>query len=93
MTSFDHALATVANYAGITRVGPTVASILGTLEIPLGVALAAIILGERLGPVQIVGGLLVLSAIVLLQFRRTRLRATSESARTDDADAIAAPAP
>lgn len=77
-------LATVANYSGITRVGPTVASILGTLEIPLGVALAAIVLGERLGPLQIVGGLLVLSAIVLLQFRRTRPRAT---------EAIVAPAP
>ncbi len=85
-------LATVANYAGISRVGPTVASILGTLEIPLGVALATIILGERLGPVQIVGGLLVLSAIVLLQFRRTRPRASSDRRREDDADAMVAPA-
>ncbi|MDQ6602780.1 MAG: DMT family transporter [Chloroflexota bacterium] len=68
-------LATVANYAGMTRVGPTIASILGTLEIPLGVVMATIILGERLGPVQVVGGLLVLSAIVLLQFRRVQSRA------------------
>jgi drug/metabolite transporter (DMT)-like permease len=63
-------LATVANYAGITRVGPTVASILGTMEIPLGVLFATLLLGERLFPVQIVGGLLVLSAVLLLQLRR-----------------------
>lgn len=86
-------LATVSNYAGITRVGPTVASILGTLEIPLGVALATIILGERLGIVQIVGGMLVLAAIVLLQFRRTRPRITSDHARNDDTDAMVVPAP
>ncbi|MGI8687289.1 MAG: DMT family transporter [Thermomicrobiales bacterium] len=85
-------LATVANYAGITRVGPTVASILGTLEIPLGVALATIVLGERLGPVQIIGGLLVLSAIVLLQFRRTRPHTPNDSLSKNDADAIVAPA-
>jgi len=85
-------LATVANYAGITRVGPTVASILGTLEIPLGVALATIVLGERLGPVQIVGGLLVLSAIVLLQFRRTRPRTPNDRRSKNDADATIAPA-
>ena len=86
-------LATVANYAGITRVGPTIASILGTLEIPLGVILATIILGERLGGVQIIGGLLVLSAIVLLQFRRTQPRVTSDPARHDDTDVMVAPAP
>ncbi|MCA1670483.1 MAG: DMT family transporter [Thermomicrobia bacterium] len=85
-------LATVANYAGITRVGPTVASILGTLEIPLGVALATIVLGERLGPVQIAGGLLVLSAIVLLQFRRTRPRVPRGNRSEDDAGATIAPA-
>jgi drug/metabolite transporter (DMT)-like permease len=86
-------LATVANYSGITRVGPTVASILGTLEIPLGVILATVILGERLGPVQIVGGLLVLSAIVLLQFRRTQSRATNDHARNEDTDVMVASAP
>lgn len=86
-------LATVSNYAGITRVGPTVASILGTLEIPLGVALATIILGERLGVLQISGGLLVLSAIVLLQFRRSRSPVTRDRAHTDDTDVMVAPVP
>ncbi|HEY8291207.1 MAG TPA: DMT family transporter [Thermomicrobiales bacterium] len=86
-------LATVSNYAGITRVGPTVASILGTLEIPLGVALATVILGERLGVVQIVGGLFVLSAIVLLQFRRSRSPVTRDHACHDDTDVMVAPVP
>ncbi|MCA1667430.1 MAG: DMT family transporter [Thermomicrobia bacterium] len=86
-------LATVMNYSGISRVGPTVASILGTLEIPLGVILATVVLGERLGPVQILGGLLVLSAIVLLQFRRPRPSAPSGNASKDDADAMIASAP
>lgn len=86
-------LATVANYAGMMRVGPTVASILGTLEIPLGVLLATIILGERLGVIQIAGGALVLSAILLLQARRGRSDTPTGSARDDEAEAIAVPAP
>ncbi len=69
---FASVLATVANYAGISRVGPTVASILGTMEIPLGVFLAAVLLGERLRPLQLVGGCFVLAAVVLLQWRRRR---------------------
>jgi drug/metabolite transporter (DMT)-like permease len=74
---FASVLATVMNYSGMTRVGPTVASIIGTLEIPLGVVLATLLLGERLGPVQIVGGALVVTAVVLLQLRRPGTRKTS----------------
>jgi drug/metabolite transporter (DMT)-like permease len=67
---FASVLATVMNYSGMTRVGPTVASIIGTLEIPLGVLMATLLLGERLGPVQIAGGACVVAAVLLLQLRR-----------------------
>lgn len=71
---FASVCATVSNYAGITRVGPTVASILGTMEIPLGILFATLLLGERLFPLQAVGGVLVLSAVLLLQIRRAGSR-------------------
>lgn len=88
-------LATVANYAGISRVGPTVASILGTMEIPLGVVIATLLLGERLFPLQVVGGLLVLSAVVLLQVRRASSRGASpEPGRAPDGpEGTVAPSP
>lgn len=86
-------LATVSNYAGISRVGPTVASILGTMEIPLGVFIATLLLGERLFPLQIVGGGLVLAAVLLLQMRRARSApATSKAARLiDEPEGVVSP--
>ena len=53
-------------FAGLTRVGPTRASTLSTLEPLVTVALAAIVLGERIEPVQMAGGALILTAVVLL---------------------------
>ena len=55
--------------AGLARVGPSTASIASTIEPPFTVALAWIVFGETLGPLQLVGGALVLSAVVLLQLR------------------------
>jgi len=59
-----------AFYAGIARVGPSTASILLTVEPALTVVLAAVVLNERLGPPQLVGGLLVLAAVLVLQLQR-----------------------
>ena len=56
-------------FAGLRRVGPTSASILATVEPLTTVILAGLVFGERLGPPQILGGLLVLSAVPLLQAR------------------------
>jgi drug/metabolite transporter (DMT)-like permease len=53
--------------AGMARVGPTVASILMTAEVPMGVTWAIVLLGERLQAIQLVGGALVVAAVVLLQ--------------------------
>jgi drug/metabolite transporter (DMT)-like permease len=56
--------------AGLARVGPSTASIASTIEPPFTVALAWIVFGETLGPLQLVGGAFVLSAVILLQLRR-----------------------
>ena len=55
---------------GVHRIGPSRATILGTVEPPVTIALSALVFGERLGPVQLVGAALVVSAIVILQLRR-----------------------
>jgi drug/metabolite transporter (DMT)-like permease len=57
----------LAFFAGLSRVGPSTASILCTVEPPMTVALALVVFGQGLGPVQLAGGALVLSAVVLLQ--------------------------
>jgi drug/metabolite transporter (DMT)-like permease len=53
-------------FAGLKRIGPTRASTLSTLEPLVTVTLAAIVLGERIAPVQMAGGALILAAVVLL---------------------------
>jgi drug/metabolite transporter (DMT)-like permease len=60
-------LAISTSMAGLARVGPTVTSILLTAEVPLAVTWATVLLGERLQTAQVVGGVLVVAAVVLLQ--------------------------
>ena len=59
-------------FAGLARVGPSVASILSTLEPVVTVALAATAFGESLGAVQVVGGALVLGAVLVMQWPTRR---------------------
>lgn len=54
-------------FAGLERVGPSAASILSTVEPVVTVGLAFAVFGEQLGPVQLVGGLLVLGAVVTVR--------------------------
>ncbi|HEY8584688.1 MAG TPA: DMT family transporter [Capillimicrobium sp.] len=56
-------------FAGLRRVGPTAAAILSTAEPLVTVALAFVVFGESLAPVQLLGGALVLAAVVVLQLR------------------------
>ncbi len=66
-------VASTAFFAGLERIGPSAASILSTFEPVATVALAALVLGELLAPLQVVGGVLVLLSVVLVQLRpRTR---------------------
>ena len=53
-------------FAGMARLGPTDASTLSTLEPVVTVVLAALVLDERLSAAQLVGGLLILAAVVVL---------------------------
>jgi drug/metabolite transporter (DMT)-like permease len=54
---------------GMARVGASTASIVSTVEPVVTVALAVALFGEALGPLQVVGGALVLAAVVALQSR------------------------
>ena len=54
-------------FAGLPRVGPTAASILSTLEPLVTVGLAFVVFAESLGPAQLAGGALVLSAVLAIR--------------------------
>jgi drug/metabolite transporter (DMT)-like permease len=70
--------------AGLTRVGPTDAATLSTLEPAMTALLAVALLGESLAPVQIVGGALIVSAALIVARADTPIvpLAPSSSARS-----------
>src|SRR2546423_1433554 len=59
-------------FAGLRRVGPTSAAIVSTVEPLVTVLLALIVFGEVLGPVQVLGGALVVGAVLVLNVRLAR---------------------
>ncbi len=63
--------------AGLERIGPTNAAMLSTLEPVVTVLLAAWLFGERLKPIVMVGGGLILIAVILLT--RSELTKGNES--------------
>ncbi|MEV1159518.1 DMT family transporter [Micromonospora chokoriensis] len=58
-------------FAGLRRTGPSTAAILSTVEPVVTAVLATLVLGENLTVVQLVGGALVLSSVVVLQRQST----------------------
>jgi drug/metabolite transporter (DMT)-like permease len=52
--------------AGLARIGPTNAAMISTLEPLVTVLLAALLLGETLPPVTLLGGVLILAAVLIL---------------------------
>jgi len=54
---------------GIRRLGAPRAAILSTFEPVVGVALATVLVGERPGPLQLAGGVLIVAAAITLQLR------------------------
>lgn len=65
-------VAILAFFAGLKRLGAARASMLSTLEPVVTVALAALLLGERIAPSQAVGGVLILAGVLWLARAGTR---------------------
>jgi drug/metabolite transporter (DMT)-like permease len=93
-------LPVVAFLAGLKRIGPTNAAMLSTLEPVVTVLLASWLLHETLTPVTLLGGGLILMAVLLVthgEFRRRPLPATVdravESSLTGEALPIASEPP
>jgi drug/metabolite transporter (DMT)-like permease len=53
-------------FAGLRRLGPAPTAVVMTLEALFAIVLSGIFLGESLGPLQIVGGLAILAATILI---------------------------
>ena len=64
------AIAIQTFYAGVKRVGGARASLISTVEPVYTVALAVVLFGERLTPIQIAGGALVIFAVILAETGR-----------------------
>src|SRR6185312_17276258 len=64
---FAAAIPSILFLTGIRLIGGTRAGILMLFEPVVGVALAALLLGERLTPIQVAGGLAILGAALILQ--------------------------
>jgi drug/metabolite transporter (DMT)-like permease len=67
-------LAIAAFFAGLARLGPGRASILSTVEPVVTFLLAALVLGESISLIQIAGGALILSAVLVLHWPRKPAR-------------------
>lgn len=66
------ALAIAAFFAGLRRLGATLTSVISTLEPVVSVALAAAVLGERVGALQALGGAIVVGTAAWLALRPAR---------------------
>ena len=73
------AIAIQTFYAGVKRVGGARASLISTVEPVYTVALAVILFGESLTPMQIVGGALVIFAVILAETGRPDAAAVTTS--------------
>lgn len=62
-------LAIAAFFAGLRRLGATLTSVLSTLEPVVSIGLAAAVLGERIGPLQALGGAVVIGTAIWLALR------------------------
>ncbi|MFL5677044.1 MAG: EamA family transporter, partial [Chloroflexota bacterium] len=64
---FAAAIPSIMFLTGIRLIGGTRAGILMLFEPVVGVVLAALLLDERLAPIQVVGGFAILAAALVLQ--------------------------
>jgi len=83
MVAFATWLPAFAFLAGMERIGPTNAAMLSTLEPVVTILLAASLLGETLKPISLLGGALILAAVLLVtgsELRRSDLRGQKTTA-------------
>ncbi len=59
-------VAVSAFFAALTRLGPSDTAVVSTVEPVVSIGVAALVLGERLSPLQVAGGVLVLAAVTAL---------------------------
>lgn len=79
------AVAIQAFYAGARRIGAAQASLVSTVEPVYTIVLATILFGEMLGPVQVLGGVLVIVGVLIAQ--STGLRPAAPTSAIADAGA------
>lgn len=61
-------------FAAVSAIGASRTSIVSTVEPVVTVVLGAVILEETLSPTAVLGGIAVLTGVVLVQYERTRVR-------------------
>lgn len=66
VTVLGTVVAVAAFFAALALLGPSDTAVLSTMEPVVSVGVAALALGETLSPVQLVGGVLVVGAVVVL---------------------------
>jgi drug/metabolite transporter (DMT)-like permease len=71
-------------YAGTRRIGAAQASLLSTVEPIWTISMAALLLGESLGPVQLAGGALILIGVVVSQTGPSASRTPRPAVRLAD---------
>lgn len=85
------ALAYVLGIMGARRLGSTLASFGGLSEVLFAVLIAWLLLGERPGAMQLLGGVLILAGVVAV--RVGELREVEDHPELADEDVLATPAP
>ena len=80
IASLSTVLPIVTFMLGVQRVGASTASIVSTFEPVVTVTLAVALYGETLGPLQALGAVLVLAAVLALQTRGARAPAVAPAA-------------
>lgn len=68
-------LAILFFFEGLERVGPVKASVFSTVEPMFTILLAAVVLDERITPIRVLGGSLILGAVLMLAREGARARA------------------
>lgn len=92
---FPTALAYLLGIAGVARLRPSFASLMGLTEVLAAVVAAWLLIGERISPIQAVGGSIVLFGLALARIGHRSAAAPAEGDKhaTDDEASSAPPVP